>query len=50
MERMMEKSEQKLAEALNKDFPILTEENKKSIVDMAKFLVLAQNNIVPVYP
>jgi hypothetical protein len=34
-------------ETLNKDFPALTEKNKKSVIDMAKFLVITQNAIVP---
>jgi hypothetical protein len=34
-------------ETLNKDFSALTEENKKSIIDMTKFLVITQNAIVP---
>jgi hypothetical protein len=36
-----------LNETLNKDFSALTEENKKSVIDMAKFLVLTQNAIIP---
>ena len=32
---------------LNNDFSVLTEENRKSIIEMAKFLVITQNNIVP---
>jgi hypothetical protein len=34
-------------EILNKDFSALTEKNKKSIIDMTKFLVITQNAIVP---
>jgi len=34
-------------ETLNKDFSILTDENQKSVIDMAKFLVLTQNTIIP---
>jgi hypothetical protein len=39
--------DKKMAETLSKDFLSLTEENRKNIVDMTKFLVLAQNTIVP---
>jgi hypothetical protein len=42
----MEKNEEKMLENLTGTFPVLTEENKK-IVDMIKFLILTQNNIVP---
>jgi hypothetical protein len=34
-------------EILNKDFSALTEKNKKSVIDMTKFLVITQNAIVP---
>ena len=34
-------------EELNRDFSVLTEENKKKAVEMARFLVLTQNAIVP---
>jgi len=34
-------------ETLFADFPILTDENQKSVIDMAKFLVLTQNTIIP---
>jgi hypothetical protein len=34
-------------ETLNKDFSTLTEENKKSVIEMTKFLVITQNAIVP---
>jgi hypothetical protein len=34
-------------EILNTDFSILTEKNKRNIIEMIKFLVLTQNAIVP---
>ena len=34
-------------ETLNKDFSVLTEENRKSVIEMAKFLALTQNTIIP---
>jgi len=34
-------------ETLSADFPALTDENRKSVIEMAKFLVLTQNTIVP---
>ena len=33
--------------AMIKDFSALSEENKKKVLDMTKFLVLTQNTIVP---
>jgi len=32
---------------LNKDFSELTEENRKSVLEMTKFLIITQNTIVP---
>ena len=32
---------------LRSDFSVLTEENRKSVIEMAKFLIITQNNIVP---
>jgi hypothetical protein len=43
----MAKNKEKLLETFNKDFPALTEENKSSILDMTKFLVITQNSVVP---
>jgi len=34
-------------EILKKDFSTLTENNKKSVIEMTRFLVLTQNTIVP---
>jgi hypothetical protein len=34
-------------ETLNKDFSVLTEKNKKNVIEMTKFLVITQNAIVP---
>jgi hypothetical protein len=34
-------------EELNRDFSVLTEENKKKVVEMVRFLVLIQNAIIP---
>ena len=36
-----------LTETLNKDFSALTDNNKKSVLEMTKFLVLTQNTIIP---
>ena len=36
-----------LTETLNNDFPALTDDNKKSVLEMTKFLVLTQNTIIP---
>ena len=36
-----------LNETLNKDFPALTDDNKKSVLEMTKFLILTQNTIIP---
>jgi len=34
-------------QTLNKDFSELTEENRKSVLEMTKFLIITQNAIVP---
>ena len=34
-------------QTLNNDFSILTEENRKSVIEMIKFLIITQNTIVP---
>jgi len=34
-------------QTLNNDFSILTEENRKNVIEMTKFLIITQNNIVP---
>ena len=34
-------------QTLKNDFSILTEENRKSVIEMTKFLIITQNNIVP---
>jgi len=34
-------------QTLNNEFSVLTEENRKSVIEMAKFLIITQNNIVP---
>ena len=34
-------------ETLNRDFSVLTFENKKKVVEMTKFLVMAQNTVIP---
>ena len=36
-----------LTETLNNDFSALTDDNKKSVLEMTKFLVLTQNTIIP---
>jgi hypothetical protein len=36
-----------MTETLQRDFPVLNEANRKKVVEMTKFLVLAQNTIVP---
>jgi hypothetical protein len=40
-------TDKEMMKILQKDFSVLNESNKKKIVDMTKFLVLAQNTIVP---
>jgi len=32
---------------LNNDFSALTEENRNSVIEMIKFLIITQNTIVP---
>ena len=32
---------------LNNDFSVLTEENRNSVIEMTKFLIITQNTIVP---
>jgi len=34
-------------QTLKSDFSVLTEENRESIIEMTKFLIITQNNIVP---
>jgi hypothetical protein len=34
-------------QTLNKDFSALTEENRESVIEMTKFLIITQNTIVP---
>jgi len=34
-------------QTLNNDFSRLTEENRKSVLEMTKFLIITQNTIVP---
>jgi len=34
-------------QTLNHEFSLLTEENRQSVIEMTKFLVITQNNIVP---
>jgi hypothetical protein len=36
-----------LTETLNNDFSALTDDNKKSVLEMTKFLILTQNTIIP---
>jgi len=37
---------------LNNDFSVLTEKNRQGVIEMAKFLIITQNTIVPefLYP
>jgi hypothetical protein len=42
----MEQAED-MNETLNKDFSVLTEDNKKKVLEMTKFLVLTQKTIIP---
>jgi hypothetical protein len=46
----MAKNKEKMLAAFNRDFPTLTEENKSSVLAMTKFLVLAQNAVIPSMP
>jgi hypothetical protein len=39
--------QEKEIKSMNKEFSYLSEENKKRVLDMTKFLVLTQNSIVP---
>jgi len=34
-------------QTLNNDFSALTEENRKSVIEMTKFLIITQNTIIP---
>jgi hypothetical protein len=34
-------------QTLNHEFSLLTEENRQSVIEMIKFLIITQNNIVP---
>ena len=34
-------------QTLNREFSLLTEENRQSVIEMIKFLIITQNNIVP---
>jgi len=34
-------------QTLNHEFSLLTEENRQSVIEMIKFLIIIQNNIVP---
>jgi hypothetical protein len=34
-------------QTLNKDFSTLTEENRESVIEMTKFLIITQNTVVP---
>jgi hypothetical protein len=43
----VETDKKEMSEILNKEFLGLTEENKKKVMEMTKFLVLTQNTIVP---
>lgn len=40
-------TDKEMAEVLREEFSGLNESNKKKVVDMAKFLVLTQNTIIP---
>jgi hypothetical protein len=40
-------TDKEMTEILKQDFSVLNESNKKNVVEMTKFLVLAQNTIVP---
>ncbi|MDR0456174.1 MAG: hypothetical protein LBH20_05775 [Treponema sp.] len=35
------------AQTLNNDFSVLTEGNKKRVIEMIRFLIITQNSIVP---
>ncbi|MDR1287754.1 MAG: hypothetical protein LBK08_09125 [Treponema sp.] len=39
--------DKEMTKVLQQDFPVLNETNRKNVVEMTKFLVLAQNMIVP---
>jgi hypothetical protein len=41
------KKAENMAKELNTDFSTLTDENRKKVLEMTKFLVLTQNTIIP---
>ena len=47
MLRMNMKQMENPVQTLNNDFSVLTEENRKSVIEMTKFLIITQNTIVP---
>jgi hypothetical protein len=40
-------TDKEMTEILQQDFSVLNESDKKSVIEMTKFLVLTQNTIVP---
>jgi hypothetical protein len=36
-----------MLETLHRDFAVLTGKNRKNVLDMTRFLVLAQNELIP---
>lgn len=41
------KQDEDPVQTLKNDFSLLTEENRKSVIEMTRFLVITQNSIVP---
>jgi hypothetical protein len=40
-------TDKEMRELLRQDFLVLNESNRKSVIEMTKFLVLTQNTIIP---
>jgi hypothetical protein len=40
-------TDEEMTETLEKDFSVLSDRNKKNIIEMTKFLVLTQDTVVP---
>jgi hypothetical protein len=40
-------TDKEMTELMKQDFSVLNEANRKGVIEMAKFLVLTQNTIVP---
>ena len=45
--RIMEDLTDKMSETLNKDFSVLSKENKEKVIEMIKLLIYTQNTVIP---